>query len=95
MSRIPLPDVACTAHNFLQWEHGFKAPPNFTQVEKLPRYKIKEAEGEVGEGRLPQTCSHLTELMFTDTMEPNEAATSFNVLDFQTFDSFMVNQPLA
>lgn len=29
--------------------------------------------------------------MFTDTMEPKEAATSFNVLDLQTFDSFMVN----
>lgn len=50
MSRIPLPDVACTAHNFLQREHGSQAPPNFMQVEKLPRYKIKEAEGEVGEG---------------------------------------------
>lgn len=29
--------------------------------------------------------------MFSDTMEPKEAGTSFNVLDLQTFDSFMVN----
>lgn len=26
-------------------------------------------------------CSHLMELMFTDTMEPEETGTSFNVLD--------------
>lgn len=31
------------------------------------------------------------ELMFTDSMQAKEAATSFNVLNLQTFDSFMVN----
>lgn len=31
------------------------------------------------------------ELTFADTIEPKEAGTSLNVLDLQTFDSFMVN----
>ena len=49
MSGIPLPDVACIAQNFLQQDSS-QAPPNFIYMEKIPRYKIKEAEGGVGEG---------------------------------------------